>query len=164
MTNQLVRIERNGGAFRLYAERSLRVDVERVFAFFAEPRNLELITPPWLRFRIVGEPPPLAAGTLIEYRLRLHGIPVGWQTEIATWRPPLSFVDIQRRGPFRRWIHRHTFQPDGDTTLIQDVVDYTMPLPVMAQRLLVGRDLRAIFAYRHEAVAALLGRGEDAGT
>jgi hypothetical protein len=164
VTNQLVRIERNGGAFRLYAERSLRVDVERVFAFFAEPRNLELITPPWLRFRIVGEPPPLAAGTLIEYRLRLHGIPVGWQTEIATWRPPLSFVDIQRRGPFRRWIHRHTFQPDGDTTLIQDVVDYTMPLPVMAQRLLVGRDLRAIFAYRHEAVAALLGRGEDAGT
>lgn len=163
MTTPVVTLARSSGGFRLSTERRLSVSLERVFAFFAEPRNLERITPPWLRFSIVGTPPPLEPGALIDYRLRLHGIPIGWRTEITTWEPPFRFVDTQLRGPFRHWVHEHTFLSEGDATVVRDVVDYTMPLGRAAQRLLVGRDLRAVFGYRHRAVSALLeGNGSPA--
>lgn len=161
MTRSTVTLERSpGNGFRLSTERRLAVSLDRVFAFFAEPGNLERITPPWLRFRIVGTPPPLDTGALIDYRLRLHGIPLRWRTEITAWDPPYRFVDEQVCGPFRRWVHEHTFASEGSATVVRDVVEYTMPLASVAQRLVVGRDLRAIFSYRHRTVAALLGDGE----
>jgi ligand-binding SRPBCC domain-containing protein len=161
MTRSPVRIDDRGRAFRLSVERIVEAELEEVFAFFAEPRNLERITPPWLRFRIVGEPPPMARGALIDYRLRLHGMPLSWRTEITDWEPPHRFVDVQRRGPFARWAHEHTFAATPAGTLMRDTVDYSMALPRLSNRLVVARDLRAIFAYRHAVLPAAIA--EDGG-
>lgn len=134
---------------------------EEVFAFFADARNLEAITPPLLRFRVLTpEPIAMAAGTLIRYRLRVHGVPVGWLTAIREWDPPHRFVDEQLRGPYASWHHTHTFEhhPRGGT-LMRDVVRYALPLgPLgeLARRLLVARDLEAIFDHRAERIAELL--------
>ena len=160
MTASPVQIEARGRFFRLSVERALPADPERVFAFFAEPRNLERITPPWLRFRIVGDPPSMEAGAQIHYRLRLHGIPLGWHTEITDWSPPHRFVDVQRRGPFALWEHQHTFEATNGGTLMRDTVDYSMALPRVSNRLVVARDLRAIFEYRHAVMPAAVGATE----
>ena len=128
-----------------------------VFPFFADALNLEKITPPWLGFRVTT-PRPIAmrAGTLIEYRLKLHGAPLRWRTTIAVWDPPRRFVDVQIAGPYRLWHHTHEFEPDGDGgTVMRDVVRYAMPFgPVgeLARRVVVERDLAAIFDYRRSAI------------
>jgi ligand-binding SRPBCC domain-containing protein len=130
-----------------------------VFAFFADARNLERITPPWLNFYIVSDASAvLQAGSLIDYRLRLHGIPFSWRTEISVWEPGVRFVDRQLRGPYRRWVHEHTFEPQAGGTLMRDRVDYAPLGGALAQWLLVERDLRRIFSYRREQIEALLGR------
>ena len=126
--------------------------------------NLEAITPALLRFRVITPLPiEMRAGTLIRYRLRLHGVPVSWLTAIREWEPPHRFADEQVRGPYALWHHTHTFEPDGDrATIMRDVVRYAIgygPLGVVADRLLVRRDLTAIFDHRAERVAALLGSG-----
>lgn len=152
-----VRIEERGRSFRLSVERTLDEDLDEVFSFFAEPRNLERITPSWLRFRIVGSPGPMQRGALIDYRLRLHGVPLTWRTEITDWSPPHRFVDTQRRGPFALWEHEHAFERRVDGgTLMRDTVDYAMFLPLLSNRLLVARDLRTIFEFRHAVVAAAI--------
>jgi len=136
--------------------------IEQVFAFYADAHNLERITPPWLGFEVTT-PRPIAmgVGTLIEYRLRLHRVPVRWRTRIAAWEPPLRFVDLQVRGPYSLWEHTHTFEEDGPTaTIIHDRVRYAIPfglLGELANRLLVQRDLKQIFDYRGDAVARELG-------
>lgn len=133
---------------------------EEVFGFFADAWNLEAITPPWLRFRVVTPRPlEMRAGAHIAYRLRLHGMPIRWLTRIEVWEPPLRFVDVQVRGPYRLWHHTHRFEPDDDGTLMRDRVRYALPLgPLgeLAHAALVRRDLERIFAFRHEAVAARL--------
>lgn len=129
-----------------------------VFEFFADARNLEAITPPWLGFRVVTpEPIEMRPGTLIEYRLRLHGIPISWRTTIAVWDPPHRFVDVQLSGPYRIWHHTHDFAPapDGEGTVMRDTVRYALPFGpfgALAHRLLVKRDLERIFDFRREAV------------
>jgi ligand-binding SRPBCC domain-containing protein len=156
MTGSPVRIEGRGPIFRLTVEHVVEASVDDVFAFFAEPRNLERITPPWLRFRIVGEPPPMERGALIDYRLRLRGIPLAWRSEITDWRPPHGFVDVQRRGPFTRWEHEHVFSEAVGGTRVRDAVEYSMPLSRLANRLVVARDLRAIFEHRRAVIAATI--------
>jgi ligand-binding SRPBCC domain-containing protein len=147
-------------------EREQRLDgaPEEVFPFFADARNLEAITPPLLRFRVrTPGPITMQAGTLLKYRLRLHGVPVGWTTVIADWEPPHRFVDVQVRGPYALWHHTHTFVPDGDGgTLMRDVVRYAIgfgALGELAHRLLVRRDLEAIFDFRSRSVPELVTRG-----
>lgn len=132
-----------------------------VFAFFADAGNLEAITPPWLHFHI-ATPRPIAMrqGALIDYRLRLRGIPIRWKTEITAWDPPHRFVDEQLRGPYRLWIHEHVFEKDGEGTIVEDYVRYAVPfgpLGYLANRLLVARDLRGIFGYREERLRKILG-------
>jgi uncharacterized protein len=98
-------------------------------------------------------------GTLLDYRLRIHGIPVRWRTLIETWEPPSRFVDRQLKGPYKLWLHSHTFVPRDGGTVVGDVVRYSLPLgPVgeLVHRAVVRRDLERIFAYRHEALARLL--------
>jgi ligand-binding SRPBCC domain-containing protein len=134
-----------------------------VFPFFADAQNLEAITPPWLGFRVVTPRPiDMRAGALIEYRLKLRGVPLRWRTRIAVWDPPRRFVDVQLSGPYRLWHHTHDFEPDGGGgTIMRDTVRYALPLgPVgaLAHRLLVRRDLAAIFDFRREAVLASLSK------
>ena len=143
--------------FRLDAELDLPRPREEVFAFFADPRNLEAITPPWLRFRIASEGPlEMRAGALIDYRLSLRGIPFGWRTLISAWEPPQRFVDEQLRGPYRLWRHEHRFEERPGGTRILDRVDYQVPGGALVERLLVRPDLERIFAWRQARVRELL--------
>jgi ligand-binding SRPBCC domain-containing protein len=145
----------------LEREQRLPGTPDEVFPFFADAHNLEALTPPLLRFRLVT-PAPLAVGkgALIRYRLRVHGVPVSWLTEITEWDPPYRFVDEQIKGPYALWHHTHTFEALGDdATLMRDVVRYRVgfgPLGVLADRLLVRRDVESIFDFRAERVPALL--------
>lgn len=146
-------------------ERSQRVPVpvERAFAFYTDALNLEPLTPPWLHFKVTTPGPiAMAAGTLLDYRLKLHRVPIRWQTKIASWEPPHGFVDIQRKGPYSLWEHTHTFEPvDAGETIIRDRVRYAIPLGplgALANLLFVRRDLRRIFDFRAAAVAVRLGR------
>lgn len=129
-----------------------------LFPFFAEAGNLQRITPPWLHFRIL-EPRPLdvRAGTLIHYRLRLHGIPFGWTTRIAEWEPPVRFVDEQARGPYRYWIHEHRFLSRGNGTLCHDRVDYAAPGGAIVERLFATPRVERIFDFRRRELLAIFG-------
>ena len=136
--------------------------LDDAFAFFADPWNLESITPPWLRFRIVSAPARLERGSRLAYRLRLFGIPVAWLTEIAAWAPPHGFTDVQLEGPYDLWEHAHRLAPVSGGTEIRDVVRYRLPLEPLASPLAsatVERSLDAIFDHRARAVARLLGAG-----
>jgi ligand-binding SRPBCC domain-containing protein len=133
---------------------------EEVFPFFSDAANLERITPPWIGFRIAtAQPIEMGRGTLIDYRLKLHGIPLNWHTEIALWDPPHRFVDVQLSGPYRLWHHTHSFERDGEGTLMRDVVRYALPLGPLgeiAHLVLVRGDLSRIFDFRVEEVARLM--------
>lgn len=132
---------------------------EDVFDFFADAGNLQRITPPELHFRVLTQQPlRIAEGTLIDYRLRLLGVSFSWQTCIDRWDPPLCFVDRQVRGPYRRWIHTHTFVAEGDETIINDRVEYLLPLPPFGRIVspLVKWQLTRIFSYRQRAIRKLL--------
>lgn len=131
---------------------------EQVFPFFGDAANLDAITPPWVNFRILTPLPiVMRAGTLIDYQLRVHGFPLHWRTRINAWQPPHRFVDEQLRGPYRQWIHEHTFEPRNGGTLARDRVRYAVPLDFLTHRLFVRRDLERIFAFRQEALRRRFG-------
>ena len=145
----------------LEREQLLPHPVDRVFGFFAEARNLERITPPLLRFEVVGDRAvEMRPGALIRYRLRLHGIPVDWLTRIDEWEPGVRFTDQQLAGPYRLWHHTHTFEPKGNSTLMRDTVHYALPLWPLGEVALplVRRDLARIFDHRRDNVGALLAQ------
>jgi ligand-binding SRPBCC domain-containing protein len=144
-----LRLGRQDGFFTVETRLFLPRPLEIVFPFFADAANLETITPPWLRFAIVT-PHPIAmhAGAFIEYRLKLHGVPLRWQSEITTWEPPHRFVDEQRRGPYRTWIHEHTFTESKGGSEVRDFVRYAALGGWFVERLLVRHDVRRIFEYR----------------
>jgi hypothetical protein len=145
---------------RLEREQLVARPVEEVFEFFARARNLELITPPWLRFEVLTpEPVALAPGATIEYALRLHRVPLRWVSRIEEWRAGRCFVDRQLRGPYRLWHHRHEFAARGNDTVVRDRVHYALPLGRLgdlAHVALVRRDLERIFDFRRDAVERLL--------
>ena len=144
---------------KLEREQFLPHPVEQVFPFFADARNLERITPPLLGFRVLGEEPiEMRAGALIQYKLRLHGLPVDWLTRIEEWEPNTRFVDNQLVGPYRLWHHTHTFEERGGGTLMRDTVRYAMPVWPFGELAmpLVRRDLASIFDFRRDTVEGLL--------
>lgn len=129
---------------------------EDVFPFYSDAFRLEELTPPLLRFHVVTPPPiEMRAGVEIDYRLRLHGLPLKWRSRITVWEPPHRFVDEQVKGPYRRWVHEHTFVPQDDGTLVRDVVEYDMLGGWLTDRLLVRKDLRRIFDYRQARLAEI---------
>lgn len=134
----------------------------RVFSFFADAHNLETITPPWLRFEVLTPSPiRIQAGTRIDYRLRLRGLPMRWQSEITVWDPPARFVDEQRRGPYRRWLHTHSFEEKDGGTLCRDHVEYAVLGGHLVNWLLVRRDVGKIFRYRETVLRRLFPAGES---
>jgi hypothetical protein len=135
------------------------VDVDEAFAFFADPSNLEAITPPWLRFRILEAPRTLERGSLLVYQLRLLGVPIRWRTEFAEWRPPVGFTEVQLAGPHRRWEHTHRLRRVDGGTEICDHIVYRLPYEPLAGVLApvtVRPWLTAIFDYRARQTEARL--------
>ena len=141
----------------LKRELTLELPREQVFAFFADAKNLELITPTHLNFKITAPGPiELGEGALIDYQLSLHGIPMNWRTEITKWDPPHRFVDTQLKGPYSQWIHTHSFIVLGtNSTLIEDEVHYRLPLAPLGDlsHFVVEGELKKIFDYREKVVA-----------
>ncbi|MGE5722952.1 MAG: TIGR01777 family oxidoreductase, partial [Sphingomonadales bacterium] len=141
---------------RLEHEQWVRGQPADVFAFFSDPHNLEKITPDFLRFRVLrSSTRELGAGTDIDYRLSLHGIPVRWRSRIDAWEPNRRFTDVQTRGPYKLWHHTHEFEPYAGGTLIRDRVRYALPLDVLGDLIAggrVARDLDAIFAFRRQRI------------
>jgi ligand-binding SRPBCC domain-containing protein len=134
------------------------VELEEAFAFFADARNLERITPGWLRFEIVEAPDRLERGSRLRYRLKLFGVPIRWRTEIVEWTPPRGFVDVQRRGPYLLWEHAHRLETVEGGTEIYDHVRYRLfggPLGTLVHPV-VRRWLDGIFDYRAQSVAGEL--------
>ena len=155
-------VRREMSVHLLHREQRLPGAPADVFPFFADAGNLEAITPAWLGFRIVTPRPiEMRIGTIIEYRLRLRGLPISWLTEIADWQPGHRFVDTQLRGPYALWHHTHEFEAaPGGGTLMRDTVRYALPLGpfgTLAHAVLVQRDLGRIFDFREAEVASRLG-------
>ncbi len=134
--------------------------IDEVFRFFSQAENLEEITPPFLKFRILSvDPPELRRGTLIKYRLAWHGvIPLRWTTEIVRWDPPYSFADNQLSGPYKLWHHEHCFDARGSGTQMHDTVRYALPFGIIgdiAHGVAVRRDVEEIFEFRERRIREL---------
>lgn len=138
---------------------------EEVFAFFSSATNLARITPPSLGFHIVtAQPITMAEGTLIDYRISLHGVPMRWRTLIRKWNPPHEFVDVQLKGPYRIWEHHHEFlELSGHETLMKDRVRYALPLPPFGEVALplVRAEIRGIFAFRQKTITEVFQKRAD---
>ena len=147
---------------RLHAELLVDRPIDEVFAFFSRPENLGRITPPGLRFDLQSSDTAMRDGLEVDYRVRpLFGIPVGWRSRIADYDPPHGFRDIQLKGPYRSWDHRHTFVAEGDRTRIIDVVDYSLPLgPLgeLAHAAVVRGQLDEIFRHRARTIHSIFAR------
>ena len=143
--------------FTLTTEHRIERPIAEVFSFFSDAHNLSEITPPWLHFVVLTPRPiEMKVGTLIDYRLKLRGIPVRWQSEITEWDPPHYFADEQRRGPYRCWIHQHKFVESNGATLVQDEVEYAVLGGQIINKLIVRPDIEKIFEYRSSKLQELL--------
>lgn len=143
----------------LTREAVIDASIQEVFDFFSDAGNLERITPPSLRFRILTPRPiRMRRGVLIDYELKICGMRVRWRTEITVWDPPHAFVDTQQRGPYRRWIHRHEFEPvDAHSTRMRDRVRYQLPFRPFGEIAypIVALQLRRIFEHRQQTIQEL---------
>jgi ligand-binding SRPBCC domain-containing protein len=129
---------------------------EDVFALFADAFQLEALTPPWLHFHVITPAPiRIETGTEIDYRLRLHGLPIRWRSVISVWEPSHRFIDEQVRGPYRWWRHEHSFESHNDGTICRDRVEYGLPFDWLVNRI-VARDLKQIFEERAKQFPRLL--------
>jgi ligand-binding SRPBCC domain-containing protein len=149
-------------AYVLHRVQRVPTPLGETFEFFSRPQNLARITPAWLAFRMVSNDADMREGLRIEYRIRPLWIPQKWVSEITAYDPPHRFVDEQRRGPYARWHHEHSFRATNGGTEVTDTVHYALPLgPLgrLAHALFVRRQLEAIFAFRQERLDALLAGG-----
>ena len=147
------------GVHTYHSALRVRRPLEEVFAFFADPHNLQRITPPMLQFGLIGIPGPLERGAIYDYRLQLRGFSMSWRTLIAEVEPLREFVDVQLHGPYALWRHRHQFRPVDGGVEISDTVDYALPFAPVGELAhpLVNRDIGEIFRYRETAIGSLFG-------
>ena len=147
----------SGRGYRLQTSLVLPQPQAEAFAFFGNAFQLEMITPPWLYFHVTTPPPiEMSEGTLIDYRLKIHGIPIRWRTRISVWESPHRFVDDQLEGPYRWWRHQHRFEAVENGTQIYDQVDYGVPGGWPIHGLFVRRQLQRIFCYRYSMLLQFL--------
>jgi ligand-binding SRPBCC domain-containing protein len=140
----------------------VRRPIDETFRFFSDPRNLERLTPAFLKFKFLAPPPDeLRPGSAIDYQIRLYGVPVHWRTRIEVVEAPNRFVDVQEKGPYALWRHSHSFSDiGGGQTEMRDHVEYAMPLGLLgeiAYHLFVARSLEQIFEFRERELAAIMG-------
>jgi uncharacterized protein len=145
---------------RFEREDHVRAPLSKVFGFLCDPANLETLTPPNMALRVVTpRPVRMQRGAVIEYRLRVSGLPMRWKTLITKWEPEVEFEDAQIRGPYLLWRHRHLFIPEAGGTKVQDTIDYALGLAPLSNLALaaVGRDLQKIFDYRRSQLQNIFG-------
>ena len=162
-----IRFVQKGPEFMLECRQMIDLPRDELFPFFSDPRNLQLITPPWLNFRIASTlPEQISSGTVIDYRLKVRGLPLFWKTVIEEWDPPNGFVDIQTRGPYRKWRHEHVFADRGDRTECVDRVHYQLYGGVIGRALVhplfVRSDVEKIFRFRMKWLEDLFSVGPKA--
>ena len=143
-------------SYTLTCETLIDAPLDKVFEFFSSAENLELLTPKTLQFKILTPLPiKMEAGTLIDYKLKIRGVPVRWKTEITVWEPGKRFVDTQLKGPYRKWVHEHRFQAEGNQTRMWDSVEYALPggpFAPIVHALFVRREVEQIFKHREMAL------------
>ncbi len=151
-----------GGQREMFSEQWLPQKPNEIFPFYCDEKNLESLTPPFLKFHVQGKSTPeIKEGTLINYTLSVHGLPFKWQTRIESWQPNSRFVDTQLKGPYQRWYHVHDFIPLGGGTLIRDRVSYKLPLGLVGNTLAgwkVTGDVEKIFAFRRKVIDQHFGQ------
>lgn len=130
--------------------------IDEVFLFFSDARNLEQLTPPFLKFQVITPSPiVMKPGTHIRYKLRLHALPISWESEITEWDPPHRFIDEQLSGPYRLWRHEHRFVAQNGGTEVSDHVDYAVLGGSLINSLFVAPDVSRIFDYRTQILHSL---------
>ena len=133
-----------------------------IFAFFSESKNLEVLTPEFLNFKVLHQSTEkITEGTRLDYKLCLHGIPVRWQSLITNWEPDTGFSDIQAKGPYSVWRHTHEFEERNGGTLIRDKVLFKVPFGAPGELILTGliqKDLKKIFNYRKRKIEEIFGK------
>ena len=165
-TDQLL----NSKTLKLHKQQWVPVALPEVFSFFSDPQNLSKITPPWVGFKILTPAPVvMGTGTLIDYEVRLHHIPMRWRSEITEWMPPYRFCDVQLKGPYSYWRHVHSFAESNGGTLVSDDIEYSIPFGWMPgasliEALFVKPELERIFTHRGVALRTEFGLdAEDEG-
>jgi ligand-binding SRPBCC domain-containing protein len=149
--------------YKVEYKQLIKASIQEVWDFFSAPANLSKITPPQMNFKIIDmQGDKMFAGQIIRYRVTvLPLVRVGWTTEITEVENGLTFVDEQRKGPYRLWRHRHTFRETAGGVEMTDVVEYAIPFGLMgrlANFLFVAREVKRIFAHRFEVVEKLFNK------
>ncbi len=143
----------------LIAETVINRPIAEVFDFFSKAENLDKITPPDMKMEILTPLPIIIRkGTLIDYKIKVNGIPFKWQTLISEWNPPFRFIDEQLKGPYNTWIHEHTFVERDGKTYMRDYVQFKSPgffLEPLIHKLFVEKKIKAIFEYREKILKEL---------
>ena len=146
---------------KLHFKQHLKADLDRVWNFFTDEKNLEILTPDFLNFNVLGKSTEtIKEGTLINYKLKLRGIPIGWQTKIEVWEPKSKFVDRQLKGPYKLWHHTHRFTSDKKGVLVEDIIRYDLYFSRISQPLIgwyVKKDVEKIFTFRQEKMREIFG-------
>ena len=151
--------------FDLNQEQSFARPLGEIFSFFSDAANLARITPPWMRFEILTPLPiAMSVGALIDYRIWIARIPLRWTTEITLWEPPRRFVDEQKRGPYRLWVHDHRFEERDGRVQVVDHVRYAVPGGALVERFFVRPRLEQIFGFRRQALHDILEPGDESGS
>ena len=123
--NEIIEKFQRDGYLNLSRQIFLNYSIDKVFDFFSDAGNLDILTPKWLNFNILTDMPiSISKGTQIEYKLKYRGVPIRWTSNINEWEPPYFFIDEQIKGPYRKWIHFHNFQSKDSGTLVTDTVFY----------------------------------------
>ncbi len=149
-------INKTETGFQLRSDIMVSQPRSEVFAFFSDAHQLEKITPPSVKFSVITPKPiEMKAGTLIDYKLKVHGLPIRWQSKITIWEPESRFVDEQVKGPYKHWHHEHIFKDYEGGTHIIDIVDYDVPFSFLLHSLLIRPDLEKIFNYRFVKIMEL---------
>jgi ligand-binding SRPBCC domain-containing protein len=159
LMTQIVRLSGKPVCYRLTCEVRLAAPLEDVFAFFADASQLERLTPAWLKFSVLSPSPiSMHEGAIIDYKLRVHDMPLKWRSKIAIWDPPHQFADEQIRGPYRCWYHVHSFEREGDATICRDEVEYSIFGGALVHSLFVKRDLERIFTFRTRTLQEIFNK------
>lgn len=155
----MIQFSKQNGCYRLVCETYLPAPRDQVFRFFSDVTQLEALTPAWLRFSVTTPTPiELREGSIIDYKLLVHGIPLKWRSLISCWKPPYQFADEQIRGPYRHWYHVHTFEGVGEGTLCRDEVEFAHVGGRLIYRLFVKSDLQKIFEFRTQVLQQIFNQ------